>query len=214
VTLRRIGQVGWALFAVWAGVLITWAIVEPDPYAGGWRLVLELAFMGHLVSIADGSASGFGKAYLFVQSGMQDAILLMVAYPIVVSAYEGVVTRGGVAGRWLAAVHRAAERQKRVVEPAGAIGLWVFVVLPFWSTGTLVGGMVGYLLGMRTSVVFAAVLSGYVLSVIGLIWFFDFMTELAAVVDIGLVRYAPWIVVVVFFGGSFLYQRLRAGRAA
>jgi len=203
------------MFAVWAAVLIAWGILEPDPYANGWRLVLELAFMGHLVSIADGSAAGFGKVYLFVQSGLQDMILLMVAYPFVVSAYQGVVRRGGLVGRWLSTLHRTAERQKRVVEPAGAIGLWVFVILPFWSTGTLVGGVVGYLLGMRTSVVFAAVLSGYVLSVVGLIWFFDFMSELAAVVDIGLVRYAPWIVVAAVFGGSFLYQWLRpAGRAS
>jgi uncharacterized membrane protein len=214
VSLARIGQAGWALGVVWAAVLVTWGVLEPDPYAGGWRLVLELAFLGHIVSIADGTAAGFGHWYLLVQTGMQDTVLLLIALPVVVAAYEGAVRRGGLLGRWLDAVRRTAESQKGMVEPLGAVGLWAFVVFPFWSTGTLIGGVVGYLLGMRVRVILLAVLSGYWVSVVVLIWAFDLMAGMAEALDIGVVRYLPWIVVALLLAGSVLRGWRRQRRAA
>jgi uncharacterized membrane protein len=202
---------GWALGVVWAAVLIAWGLLEPDPYAGGWRLVLELAFLGHIVSIADGTAAGFGPWYLLVQTGVQDTALLLVALPLVVAACEGVAKRGGLLGRWLEAVRHTAEQQKGVVQPLGAVGLWAFVVFPFWGTGTLIGGVVGYLLGMPLRVILPAVLSGYWVSVVMLIWAFDFMVGMAEVLDVGIIRYAPWLVVAVLVGVS-LVQRWRRQR--
>ena len=211
--LARIGHIGWALFAVWSIVLVGWAIVEPDPYADGWRLVLELAFLGRLVNIADGTAAGFSNAYLLVQSGVQDIILLLILYPVAIAAHEGSVRRGGLIGRGLATLRRTAERQAPVVEPLGVVGLWIFVFFPFWSTGALVGGVVGHLIGMRTQVVFLSVFSGHVLSVVSMIWFFDFMSELAAAIDSGFGRFAPWIVLALLFGGMVLYRWARGPRA-
>lgn len=211
MTLARIGHIGWALCAVWAGVLVAWAIVEPDPYAGGWRLVLELAFLGRLVSVADGTANGFSNTYLLVQTGLQDVILFLVAYPVVVLAHEGSVRRGGWFGRRLQGLRHTAELHRRWVEPLGAIGLWAFVFFPFWSTGVMVGGIVGYLIGLPTRTVFVSVLTGHVISVVSLIWFFDLMASLAERLD-GNARMAPWIVLAVLFVGMFLYQRVRAWR--
>ena len=214
MSLARVGQVGGALGVVWAAVLVVWGVLDPDPYAGGWRLVLELAFLGHIVSIADGTAAGFGPWYLLVQTGVQDTVLLLVALPVVVAAYESVVRRGGLFGRWLDAVRQTAESQKGMVEPLGAVGLWMFVVFPFWSTGTLIGGVVGYLLGMRLRVILLAVLSGYWVSVVVLIWAFDVMAGMAEALDIGLVRYLPWIVVALLLGGAVLRRWTRQRRAA
>jgi uncharacterized membrane protein len=214
VSLVRISCLGWTLFAIWAVILIVWGIAEPDPYASGWRLVVELMFLGRLVSVADGITAGFSNAYLMVQSGAQDIILLLVIYPAVIAAHEGSLERGGFVSQGIDTLRRTAERQKHLVEPLGAIGLWIFVFFPFWSTGALVGGVVGYLLGMRTAVVFASVFSGHVLSVVLLILFFDSISELAAAFDNGLAAYAPWIVLAALFGGMFLFRWLRDRRRA
>lgn len=191
--LRAIAIVGWSLFAFWAVVLIAWGVIEPDPYAQGWRLVLWLAFTGRLVNLADGVANGFSTPYLLFQSGLQDIILLLVAYPILIAAYEGRERRGFI-GKRIDAIRESAERHKKRVEPWGALGLWVFVFFPFWSTGALVGGMVGYLLGMRTIVVFGSVISGHVLSVLSLVFFFDVMRNVAESFNQGIVKFIPWIV--------------------
>lgn len=113
-------------------------------------------------------------------------------------------------------MRKNAERHKRIVEPFGAIGLWVFVFFPFWSTGALVGGVVGYLLGMRTWVVMASVLSGHVISVVSLIWFFDTMYEVAEEINRGAGRFLPWIALGVVIGGAAalrLARRLRRAEA-
>ena len=188
-----IAPAGWLLFAVWASVLIGWALVQPDPYAQGWRLVAELAVLGRLVNIADGVAMGFSRNYLLFQSGLQDIILLLIAYPPLVAVCQG-AARQTFIGRRLEAVRRTAEMHKERVEPLGALGLWIFVFFPFWSTGALVGGVVGYLLGMRAWVVFASVFSGHVLSVVSLVFFFDRMASLADSFNSGAVKYLPWAV--------------------
>jgi len=191
--LRRIHRIGWGIFVVWAAVLVAWAIIYPDPYAQGWRLVLELLFLGRAVSIADGIASGFSSTYLMFQNGLEDIILLLVLYPWVVAAYEGFSGHKLLRGT-IDRVRRTAEANRKVVEPWGVIGLWTFVFFPFWSTGALVGGVVGYLLGMRTWVVFTSVFAGHLLSVASLVWLFDYTREVLASFEQGWVRFLPWAV--------------------
>ena len=206
--LRIIHRTGWIIFAVWATVLIVWAVIDPEPYAQGWRLVLELLFLGRAVSIADGIASGFGSVYLMFQNGLEDIILLLILYPWVVSAYEGVsghrLLRGTI-GR----VRRTAEANRKVVEPWGVVGLWTFVFFPFWSTGALVGGVVGYLLGMRTWVVFSSVFAGHLLSVASLVWLFDSTREMLASFEQGSVRFLPWVVLLVLISGTLAWRGLK-----
>ncbi len=203
-----IAPVGWALFAFWATVLVAWGIFHPDPYAQGWRLVLELAFLGRLVNVADGVALGFSKSYLLFQSGLQDIILLLVAYPPLVAVCQGAAQKTFV-GRRLEAVRQTAELHKAKVEPLGALGLWIFVFFPFWSTGALIGGVVGYLLGMRPSVVFASVFSGHVLSVVGLVYFFDAMAQVAEAFNSGAVKFLPWIVLAIVLVSALRSRRSR-----
>ena len=206
--LRRIQNAGWALFLVWSSTLVVAAVVQPEPYAQGWRLVLELLFLGRAVSIADGIASGFGRVYLLFQNGLEDVVLLLIVYPWVVAAYEG------VSGRRLiritvARVRRIAEANRSVVEPWGVMGLWAFVFFPFWSTGALVGSVVGYILGMRTWVVFMSVFTGHFLSVVSLVWFFDFTHETLSALEHGWVRFLPWVVLAVLFFGTLAWRGLR-----
>lgn len=210
--LRWISRLGWILFAGWSAALIGWAIIEPDPYAQGWRLVVELAFVGRLVNISDGIASGFSRPYLLLQSGLQDIILLLVLYPPMVAVCEGAGRGRGMIGRSLERLRRTAERHRGSVEGLGALGLWVFVFFPFWSTGALVGGVVGYIVGMRMWVVFLSVFTGHVLSVVLLLAFFDAMKSAFESFNEGIVKYIPWITIGVLLLVA-LIGRWRSSRA-
>ncbi len=66
--LKRIQRFGWGLFALWLATLVVVALIWPDPYAQGWRLVLELLFLGRAVSIADGIARTGAKIQRFRRS--------------------------------------------------------------------------------------------------------------------------------------------------
>ena len=206
--LKRIQRFGWGLLALWLATLVVVALIWPDPYAQGWRLVLELLFLGRAVSIADGIASGFRSGYLMFQNGLEDIILLLIVYPWVVAAYEG-VAGFRLLRRTIDRVRRTAEANRKVVEPWGVLGLWMFVFFPFWSTGALIGSVIGYLLGMRTWVVFASVFTGHFLSVAGLVWTFDLTREMLSSFEHGWVRFLPWGVLVLLFGGTLAWRGMR-----
>jgi len=206
--LRRIQRFGWGLFLVWSATLVAFALVQPEPYVHGWRLVLELLFLGRAVAIADGIASGFSSIYLMFQNSLEDIVLLLLVYPLVVAAYEDVAGHR-LLRKTITRVRRTAEANRRVVEPWGVIGLWAFVFFPFWSTGALVGSVIGYLLGMRTWVVFTSVFTGHFLSVAALVWFFDFTRESLASFEHGWVRFLPWGVLAVLFLGTLAWRGLR-----
>jgi uncharacterized membrane protein len=197
------------MLVVWAGVLTVWGIVQPDPYADGWRLVLELLFTGRLLNISDGMVNGFSQTYLFVQSAPQDIIMLLIFYPWVIRAYHGARRRRLVSGA-IDRLRKSAERNQHIVEPFGALGLWVFVFFPFWSTGSLVGGIVGYLMGLRTWVTFASVFTGHIISVISLIWFFDYMNEFLNPINEGLAKYMPWIILGVIVIAAVLMRSFKS----
>ena len=170
--LRLIYTGGVVLLAAWAVTITTWGILKPDPYAAGWRLVAELAFVGRAVNIADGTQAGFSNLYLWIQSGIQDIAFLLILYPLVVAAFEHGM-EGTFLGRRIAHIRKTAERHRPTLEPFGAVGLFIFVFVPFWSTGALVGSVVGYLTGLRTATVLLICALGHLTSVGSLIWFFD-----------------------------------------
>lgn len=170
--LRLIYTGGVALLLAWAATITTWGVVQPEPYADGWRLVAELAFVGRAVNIADGTQAGFSNLYLWIQSGIQDIAFLLILYPIAVAAFEHGM-EGTFLGKRIARIRQTAERHRPQLEPFGAIGLLIFVFVPFWSTGALIGSLVGYLMGLRTALVLWVCMIGHLSSVGSLIWFFD-----------------------------------------
>lgn len=210
-TLKMMERAGWALCAGWAATLIAWAIFEPDPYAQGWRLVLELMFVGRLVSIADGVGNGFSSTYLLAQNIPQDMILLLVALPWVVRAYQFGV-RNTFIGNRIDTLRKTAERNKRIVEPFGVVGLWAFVFFPFWSTGALVGGVVGYLLGMRYPLILSTIFLAHCLSVVSVLMFMDAMKDIAESFDSGIAKFFPWIILGLLILITLIYRALKTLR--
>jgi uncharacterized membrane protein len=191
--LRLVGLSGWILFAIWAAVLIACAIIQPKPYAGAWILVLELAFVGSAMNLLHGASENYHPLYLLFQSGVQDTVLVLVAYPWLVAGYER-VAHWPVLGKAIRNIHETARARRDVIEPYGIIGLWFFVFLPLWSTGPLVGCAIGHLIGMRVKMVLASVISGHIFSMIAMIWFFDWLASSTALVSETLVARLPWIV--------------------
>jgi len=172
--LRRIERLGQACLTVWITVLICLGVTWPTPYAQAWQLILGQILGGRAVSVSTGLNQGFPKLFLLLQCSLQDITILLLLYPLLVAGYRRVVEIR-IVGPAIANVRAAAERSKRNIEPYGAVGLMVFVFFPFWSTGALAGGVVGYLIGMRTWVTFASVITGNFLAVASWIWLFDRM---------------------------------------
>jgi len=186
---------------VWILVLIVLGLVWPTPYAGAWQLVLAQIVGGRALSISLGMSAGFPWYFLLVQCSLQDIIILLLLYPLIVFGYRRVVEMR-IVGPAIMNIRATAERNKSRVEPYGAIGLTAFVFFPFWSTGALAGGVIGYLLGMRTWITFTSVIIGNVLSVA--CWLFLFKHMRAIAEPLG--PLFPFLVLVIILAGASVFH--------
>jgi len=199
--LRLIEKAGLIIFLVYAAVLIAIAIIEPDPYAGAWHLVIGNLLLGRAYNITVGLQEGYHPAYLFFQCGLGDIILLLLVYPLLVAGYRRAIEWRFI-GPGIANIRATAEKHKQRIERFGAVGLVAFVLFPAWSTGPLVAGVVGYLVGMRTSVAFTSIVIGNFLSVAAWIWLIDWMRSFSE----SLGPWLPWIVAGSVIGLAVAYR--------
>ncbi|HOJ31963.1 MAG TPA: small multi-drug export protein [Candidatus Hydrogenedentes bacterium] len=179
-TLVQIQLAGVLCLTFWALALFLLGTWEPDPYAEAWRLIVGQLLVGRAYSVSAGLKHGFPKFFLLAQCSLQDMVILLVLYPIIVGGYRRIVEYRFL-GDALANIRATAERHKESVAKYGVVGLVAFVFFPLWSTGALAGGVIGYLLGMRTRDVFSAVIVGNFLSVACWLWLFDQMRRFSEV---------------------------------
>lgn len=118
---------------------------------------------------------------------------LCLFFPLFTSLYHRAAGMRFI-GKLAVSTHRAAERQKDRVTRLGVLGLPLFIWLPFPWTGTLVGAVIGYLMGIPTGRIILIAIPTMLLSVLTwifgvsyLVIFLQFKTELTIVVLIGLV---------------------------
>jgi uncharacterized membrane protein len=156
-------------------MLIVWYLLYlkyGEPYEKSFLLVPAELFSGRAGCVATGIEQGFSKYFLLFQICLQDFLYMLYTYVFFIRGYHS-LERIPVLGSTLKNVHELALQHKDRITPYGAVGLLAFVLFPFWSTGPLVGVIMGYLIGLRTWITFTAVLSGNFIAVTAWIWFYD-----------------------------------------
>ncbi len=146
----------------------------PDPYSHVWELIPVHLFSGRAGNAGVGLELGFNRWFILFQCCTLDFIIMLLVYPLFVAGFQR-VSRWPFIGPPLTGTHEIALRYKDRIEKYGAIGLVLFVAFPLWSTGPLVGVVIGYMLGMRTWLTFVAVTIGNMFTTAVWIWFFHFL---------------------------------------
>jgi uncharacterized membrane protein len=135
----------------------------------GWHLfpdsVLTYAAMtglnmviGRAAGMSFGYASGLGHAQVAPLNMLVETIQVLVVYPLFALSWRQLI-RAPRLQPFVKRMHRAAESRGGAVRKFGVIGLFVFVLVPFWMTGPVVGAIVGFLIGLRPWVNLAVVLA-------------------------------------------------------
>lgn len=206
--LRLMSRWGWSILGLWAIALITWAILWPEPYRKGWWLVLELIFVGRTVCAYEGVRLGFSNWYIFVQGGLQDIGMFLVVFPYFARFYAH-VARVRYIDRILRKLAEMAERHRDRLQGMGLVGLFLFVFFPVSGTGTLVGCVVGYMLGLHLRGVVPVVIAGHVSCLIILLGFFDQLEPALRALDEGFAQYFAWIFLATMLLCGWLYGTLK-----
>jgi len=121
--------------------------------------------IGRAAGMAYGYASGLGHGPVIACNVIVETVQVLVIYPLFVLS-----CRQWLLPRWLAAplarLRARAERSHAAVRRFGVAGLFVFVFMPFWMTGPVVGAIIGFLLGLHTAVNLTVVLSATGLAIV------------------------------------------------
>ena len=94
-----------------------------------------------------------------------ETILVLIFYPLFVFSWSSILVIKPLR-RIMKRTNIAAEAHQDTIRKYGVIGLFMFVWIPFWMTGPMVGCAVGYLLGFSPWKNLTIVLSGTYLAII------------------------------------------------
>ncbi len=120
---------------------------------------------GRAVGIATCLAAGISIFYTILYNFYLEIVIVLVAYGIIVLIMRNVIQPK----LFHSAVRQAeltAQREKTKIKRYGAIGLFLFVMFPFFMTGPVVGAIIGYLLNYRAINNFLIVFSGTLTSIV------------------------------------------------
>jgi uncharacterized membrane protein len=143
--------IGWYLFP---DSVLTYAIMT------GLNMII-----GRAAGMSFGYASGFGHVQVIPINMLVETIQVLVVYPLFALSWRQLITLRRLQP-FLTRMHRAAEFHGGTVRKYGIVGLFVFVLVPFWMTGPVVGAIIGFLIGLRPRVNLAVVLGSTYITIV------------------------------------------------
>jgi uncharacterized membrane protein len=168
--------IGWQFFP---GSVLTYAAMA------GLNLII-----GRAAGMSYGYANGLDHVQVVPLNMLVETIQVFVVYPLFVLSLRKLIQLPTLQP-FFARMQSAAQSRGGMVKKFGIIGLFVFVFVPFWMTGPVMGSIIGFLIGLRTWVNLTVVLvSTYVtIGVWGLL--LNELSDWAATVN----EFAPYALV-------------------
>ena len=144
------------LYALW---LVSQLLVSVEHFGTLFAITAAKIVVGRAACIALGYSLGLSHAQVIIISMVVQTIQILIFYPMLVFIWRQLLVI-----KWLQKtsdrIHTAAQAHQQKIHQYGVPGLFVFVCIPFWLTGPIVGCMVGYLMGLSVRVTLATVLTG------------------------------------------------------
>lgn len=104
--------------------------------------------LGRVPALSFGYAAELSHFTVIAINIVVEMILVTVIYPLFVFSFKGMVHLPSLEG-FFSQVKEKKEQHQLQFDRYGKFGLFIFVFIPFWMTGPIVGSIIGYLIGMR-----------------------------------------------------------------
>ena len=141
-----------------AGLAFIWATVPEYAPILGAMTALNVV-VGRAGGMSFGYAVGLDHAVVIPVNIAVESIQVLILYPLFVLSWRHLVEIRALS-RFMGRMRRAAEANRGIIHRYGILGLFFFVMMPFWMTGPVVGSILGFLIGLRSWVNMTAVLGG------------------------------------------------------
>jgi len=192
------------IYTLWLGIMLIYSPEESQILIG---MTASDILFGRAAAMALGYSLELGHAMVITVCSIIETILVLIFYPLFVFSWRHLLVI-----KWLrnmlGRLHRSAETHKDKVQRYGIIGLFVFVWLPFWMTGPVVGCIIGFLLGLKARFNIPVVLAGTYVAIFGWAFFLRRLRDRVASYS----SYAPMVIFAVLIAvillGNYLHRTL------
>ena len=120
---------------------------------------------GRALGIVTCLSAGISLFYTISYNFFLEVIIVLIAYGIVVLVMRNII-QPKLFDKAVRQAELTAQSQKTRIKKYGSIGLFLFVMFPFFMTGPVIGAIIGYLLNYKAVNNFLIVFSGTLASII------------------------------------------------
>jgi uncharacterized membrane protein len=156
------GLVAGVLYLLWIGLNGFW---EPKRMQMFIAMTATHVLFGRAAGMSFGYTFNLGPGTIILTSMMIESIVVLMFYPLFVFSWRHLLVFP-VLKKTMDRLHQAAEKHHRLIHRYGLFGLFALVWFPFWMTGSLVGCVIGFLLGLRSWVTIGVVLGGAYMAIV------------------------------------------------
>lgn len=167
-----------SVFVVGSLMLMAWLLAVAALWHLGqaWEQWVIMGFteliLGRGVAIAKAVEMGMPPGLVIFLATYVDAVTVFLLYPVLILACRNLVEGQPVDGRMKGIIESAEKNVGRFAKYKIA-GIFVFVWLPFFMTGVVVGAVLGYLLGLKTWPNMATVVAGTLTAAVCWLYTYD-----------------------------------------
>lgn len=111
-------------------------------------LVVSNLFVGRVPSLSLGYASQLSHLTVIGVNIVTELILVTSLYPLFIFSFKGILKIKPLEDFFTQVQEKKKQHQEKF-EKYGKVGLFIFVFIPFWMTGPIVGAIIGYLIGLK-----------------------------------------------------------------
>lgn len=168
------------VFVVGSLMLIAWLLAIAVLWHLGlsWDHWVIMGFaeliLGRGVAIAKAVEMGMSPGLIIFVAAYVDAVTVFLFYPVLILAYRNLVGGRPVDER-MKGIIRSAEKNVTRFAKYKIAGIFIFVWLPFFMTGVVVGAVLGYLLGLKTWTNMATVVLGTLAAAVCWLYTYDYL---------------------------------------
>ena len=127
-------------------------------------IVFTNLLVGRVPALSFGYAAELSHYVVIIINIVTEMILVTAIYPFFVFSFKGIL-KVKVLEDFFAEVQRKKNEHQDKFDRYGIFGLFIFVFIPFWMTGPIVGSIMGFLIGMKHYVVIFIVFIATIISI-------------------------------------------------
>lgn len=164
-------------------------------------MVFTNFLVGRVPSLSFGYATGLNHFWVIFTNIYTELIMVTILYPLFVLSIKGIV-KVKTLEEFFLEVEKKKIQHKDKFDKYGIFGLFIFVFIPFWMTGPIVGSMIGYLIGMKHYSIIFTVFIATIISIT--LWgvFLQEIIELLVVFNAQIV----WLLLFLFVSALLIFR--------